>query len=42
VLAVFVNQFNERRAPDSPYPAAILDEWVKASPLAKVSFLESD
>jgi deazaflavin-dependent oxidoreductase (nitroreductase family) len=42
VLAHFVDQYNERRAPDSPYPVAVLDEWVASSPLAKVTFLESD
>jgi deazaflavin-dependent oxidoreductase (nitroreductase family) len=42
VLAVFVDQFNEHRAPDGPYPVAVLDEWVESSPLAKVTFLESD
>jgi deazaflavin-dependent oxidoreductase (nitroreductase family) len=42
VLSLFVDQFNERRASDSPYPVAILDEWVEASPLAKITFLETD
>jgi hypothetical protein len=42
VLAVFVDQFNDRRTADSPYPAAVLDEWVASAPLAKVTFLESD
>jgi len=44
VLGHFVDQFNERRTPDSPYPiaVAVLDEWVESSPLAKVTFLESD
>jgi deazaflavin-dependent oxidoreductase (nitroreductase family) len=42
VLAVFVDQFNDRRAADSPYPVAVLDEWVDSSPLAKVTFLETD
>jgi hypothetical protein len=42
VLALFVDQFNERRAADSPYPVAVLDEWVAASPLAKVTFLVTD
>jgi deazaflavin-dependent oxidoreductase (nitroreductase family) len=42
VLAVFVQQFNDRRASDSPYPVAVLDDWVDSSPLAKVTFLEAD
>ncbi len=36
VLAAFVEEFNRRRGPDSPWPEAVLDEWVKGSPLAKV------
>jgi F420H(2)-dependent quinone reductase len=42
VLSLFVDQFNERRTPDSPYPVALLDDWVESSPLAKVTFLEND
>jgi hypothetical protein len=42
VLSIFVDQFNDRRAADSPYPLAVLDEWVKSAPLAKVTFLEID
>jgi hypothetical protein len=42
VLSLFVDQFNERRPPDSPYPVAVLDEWVDSAPLARVTFLESD
>ncbi len=38
VLAVFVEQFNTRQGPDSPWPTAVLDEWVEHSPLAKVTF----
>jgi len=41
VLALFVEQFNDRRAPDSPWPEAVLDQWVEASPLAKVTFQET-
>jgi len=41
VLAVFVEEFNRRRGPDSPWPEAVLDEWVERSPLAKVSFVET-
>lgn len=38
VLATFVEEFNHRRGPDSPWPQAHLDEWVEGSPLAKVTF----
>lgn len=40
VLAAFVEEFNHRRGPDSPWPQADLDEWVEGSPLAKVTFQE--
>jgi deazaflavin-dependent oxidoreductase (nitroreductase family) len=40
VLAVFVDEFNRRHGPDSEWPEAVLDEWVEASPLARVTFLE--
>lgn len=42
VLAVFVEQFNQRNGPDSPWPKAVLDEWVERSPLAKVTFADID
>ena len=42
VLADFVGQFNDRNGPDSPWPTAVFDEWVKHSPLAKISFVEAD
>jgi deazaflavin-dependent oxidoreductase (nitroreductase family) len=42
VLANFVEQFNRRNLPDSGWPAAVLEEWVEGSPLAKVRFLETD
>lgn len=42
VLAVFVEQFNQRNGSDSPWPEAVLDEWVERSPLAKVTFAETD
>jgi len=42
VLAVFVEEFNRRNGPDSPWPMAVLDEWVERSPLAKVTFVEAD
>jgi deazaflavin-dependent oxidoreductase (nitroreductase family) len=39
VLAVFVEQFNDRRREsDDGWPEADLDEWVAQSPLAKVTF----
>jgi deazaflavin-dependent oxidoreductase (nitroreductase family) len=41
VLAVFVAEFNRRHGPDSPWPRAVLDEWVQRSPLAKVTFTET-
>jgi deazaflavin-dependent oxidoreductase (nitroreductase family) len=42
VLPAFVEQFNRRRGPDSPWPEAELGEWVENSPLAQVVFAESD
>ncbi len=42
VLAVLVEEFNRRNGPDSPWPEAVLDEWVASSPLAKVTFAETD
>jgi deazaflavin-dependent oxidoreductase (nitroreductase family) len=42
VLAVFADEFNRRRGPDSQWPEAVLDEWAERSPLAKVSFIEPD
>jgi deazaflavin-dependent oxidoreductase (nitroreductase family) len=38
VLAAFVEEFNRRHGPDSPWPEAVLDEWVEDSPLARVTF----
>ena len=40
VLSVFVEEFNRRHGPDSPWPVAVLDEWVANSPLAMVSFAD--
>ena len=42
VLTVFVEEFNRRRTADSPWPVAVLDEWVQQSPLAKVTFVDGD
>jgi hypothetical protein len=38
VLVAFVEEFNQRHGPDSPWPEAVLEDWVERSPLAKVSF----
>jgi deazaflavin-dependent oxidoreductase (nitroreductase family) len=42
VLAVFVEEFNRRHGGDAQWPEAVLDEWVEHSPLAKVTFEETD
>jgi deazaflavin-dependent oxidoreductase (nitroreductase family) len=42
ILSRFVEEFNQRHGPDSPWPEATLDEWVKDSPLARISFPEAD
>jgi deazaflavin-dependent oxidoreductase (nitroreductase family) len=42
VLAVFVEEFNRRHGGDAAWPEAVLDEWVEHSPLAKVTFEETD
>jgi len=42
ILAPFVEQFNARREPGSPWPEAVLDEWVARSPLARVTFDDAD
>jgi deazaflavin-dependent oxidoreductase (nitroreductase family) len=42
VLGAFVEEFNRRRGQESPWPKAVLDEWVERSPLAKVSFVVTD
>jgi len=42
ILAVLVEEFNGRNGPDSPWPEAALEEWVEHSPLAKVTFVETD
>ena len=42
LLAVFVDEFNDRNGPDGPWGRAVLDEWVEGSPLARVSFPEAD
>jgi hypothetical protein len=42
VFIEFVDEFNERHGPGSPWPTAVLEDWVADSPLAKVSFEEAD
>jgi deazaflavin-dependent oxidoreductase (nitroreductase family) len=42
VLTVFVEQFNRRHGGDALWPEAVLHEWVAHSPLAKVTFEETD
>ena len=42
ILTVFVEEFNRRRQPDGPWPEAVLEEWVERSPLARVTFPETD
>lgn len=39
VFTDFVEDFNHRHGPGSSWPKAVLPEWVKGSPLAKVTFL---
>jgi deazaflavin-dependent oxidoreductase (nitroreductase family) len=42
ILADFVEDFNQRHGPNSEWPEAVLDDWVARSPLAKVSFEQTD
>jgi hypothetical protein len=42
VFVDFVDTFNRRNGPESPWPRASLDEWERDSPLAKVRFTEID
>jgi deazaflavin-dependent oxidoreductase (nitroreductase family) len=42
VLTRFVEEFNRRRDPNGPWPEAELEKWVEQSPLARVSFPDSD
>ncbi len=41
VFRQFVDDFNRRHGPGSPWPEAVLADWVADSPLVKVSFSES-
>jgi len=41
VFTDFVDDFNQRHGPGSPWPEAVLEEWVEGSPLARVSFAET-
>jgi hypothetical protein len=42
VLTPIVERLNRRRAPDSPSAEHAVEDWIAASPLAKVSFEETD
>lgn len=42
ILANFVDEFNIRHSLESSGHAADLEEWVERSPLAKVTFVETD
>ena len=42
ILTPMVEEFNASRASDSPWGEQVVEEWVAYSPLAKVSFDESD
>ncbi len=42
VLSTFVDEFNRRHGPDSPWPTAVLEDWIAGSPLARVTFDEID
>jgi len=42
IFVDFVEDFDRRHGPGSPWPQAVLEDWVAASPLAKVSFQEAD
>jgi deazaflavin-dependent oxidoreductase (nitroreductase family) len=41
LFADFVDEFNARNGPDSPWGTAVLDQWVAGSPLALVRFPEA-
>jgi len=42
ILREFVEQFNVRREPGSPWPIGLVDEWVEGSPLAEITFDDAD
>lgn len=42
VFPGFVEEFNGRNGPDSPWPTAVLAEWEERSPLAKITFTDAD
>lgn len=42
IFSQFVEEFNHRHGPDSPWPEAVLEDWIERSPLAKVSFPAAD
>jgi hypothetical protein len=41
ILTQFVEEFNRRNGPHSHWPTAVLEEWVRDSPLARVEFSQS-
>jgi hypothetical protein len=42
VLRELVREFNARHDAEGPWPKGVLEEWVAHSPLAKVTFVESE
>ncbi len=42
ILSPLVDEFNQRHGPNSPYPVGVLEDWVQHSPLAQVSFTDTD
>jgi deazaflavin-dependent oxidoreductase (nitroreductase family) len=42
IFSQFVDEFNRRQGPDSPWPHAVLDDWVEGSPLALVTFDDTE
>jgi hypothetical protein len=42
VFADFVDEFNHRHGPGSPWQEAVLEEWAEQSPLARITFVEAD
>lgn len=42
IFTQFVEDFNRRNGPSSQWPTAVLEDWVEGSPLARVTFPETD
>jgi deazaflavin-dependent oxidoreductase (nitroreductase family) len=42
ILAPIVERFLATRDPNGPFPESSLDDWVRHSPLARVTFSEAD